>query len=167
MNFLFLQTLLKAFLRNLNSDSIEIRRAAAFCLITICEFSRKPQFFFSHLISILLGNFNNVQYYSTMKRLTSKLKVLYSHLDSLSHSQQLGDVNKVYIQGCLSSIRQVLPHFHQLLTCNDALVEKLLQVGGILNTLFFRLIFVLFLLIFLLFRFTSSACTLLNFVIIM
>lgn len=53
----YFQVLLKAFLKNLSSASVEIRRAAAFNIIVICQHSRKPEFFFSHSLSILLGKY--------------------------------------------------------------------------------------------------------------
>lgn len=52
---LFAQVLLKVFLKNLSSDSVEIRRAAASSIAAICRYSRKPEYFFAHVLNTLLG----------------------------------------------------------------------------------------------------------------
>ncbi|KAK7570769.1 hypothetical protein V9T40_010136 [Parthenolecanium corni] len=77
-----IKNLLKAFFKNLSSSSVEIRRAAAFIVTVICQYSRKPEFFFSHSLCTLL--------------------------DLLADAQINDQKNVLLIQGCLSCIRQIL-----------------------------------------------------------
>lgn len=52
---LLLQVLLKAFLANLKSSSPTVRRTAASSAVSICQHSRRTQYFYSWLLNVLLG----------------------------------------------------------------------------------------------------------------
>lgn len=49
------QVLLKAFITNLKSPSPTTRRTAAGCVVSVCQHSRRTQYFYSWLLSVLLG----------------------------------------------------------------------------------------------------------------
>ena len=49
------QVLLKAFIANLKSSSPTVRRTAAGSVVSICQHSRRTQYFYSWLLSVLLG----------------------------------------------------------------------------------------------------------------
>lgn len=51
----FLQVLLKAFIANLHANSPTVRRTAAGAVVSICQYSRRTQYFYSWLLSVLLG----------------------------------------------------------------------------------------------------------------
>ncbi|EPQ20419.1 Huntingtin [Myotis brandtii] len=50
-----IKVLLKAFITNLKSSSPTTRRTAAACVVSICQHSRRTQYFYSWLLSVLLG----------------------------------------------------------------------------------------------------------------
>lgn len=53
--FLLAQVLLKAFIASLKSSSPTIRRTAAGSAVSICQHSRRTQYFYSWLLNVLLG----------------------------------------------------------------------------------------------------------------
>ncbi|KAG8134821.1 hypothetical protein E2320_007936, partial [Naja naja] len=53
--FGLLPVLLKAFIGNLNSNSPTIRRTAAAATVSICQHSRRTQYFYTRLLQVLLG----------------------------------------------------------------------------------------------------------------
>ncbi|ETE61475.1 Huntingtin, partial [Ophiophagus hannah] len=50
-----IKVLLKAFIGNLNSNSPTIRRTAAAATVSICQHSRRTQYFYTRLLQVLLG----------------------------------------------------------------------------------------------------------------
>ncbi|MFT7807444.1 huntingtin isoform X1 [Arapaima gigas] len=50
-----LKVLLKAFVANLKSSSTTIRRTAASSAVSVCQHSRRPQYFYTWLLNVLLG----------------------------------------------------------------------------------------------------------------
>ncbi|XP_015417051.1 PREDICTED: huntingtin [Myotis davidii] len=50
-----IKVLLKAFITNLKSSSPTTRRTAAACVVSVCQHSRRTQYFYSWLLSVLLG----------------------------------------------------------------------------------------------------------------
>ncbi|XP_065225356.1 huntingtin isoform X2 [Planococcus citri] len=79
-----IKNLLKAFVKNLHSESPEIRRAAAVSIIAICKHSRQPEYFFTYILTAVL--------------------------DLLCDCQKSDKECRNLIQGCLSCIRNILPH---------------------------------------------------------
>lgn len=49
------QVLLKAFVANLKSSSPTVRRTAAGCAVSVCQHSRRTQYFYSWLLNALSG----------------------------------------------------------------------------------------------------------------
>ncbi|XP_045429955.1 huntingtin isoform X2 [Pipistrellus kuhlii] len=50
-----IKVLLKAFIANLKAPSPTTRRTAAGCVVSVCQHSRRTQYFYSWLLSVLLG----------------------------------------------------------------------------------------------------------------
>uniref|UniRef100_A0A8C3YS16 Huntingtin n=1 Tax=Catagonus wagneri TaxID=51154 RepID=A0A8C3YS16_9CETA len=50
-----IKVLLKAFIANLKSGSPTVRRTAAGAAVSVCQHSRRPRYFYSWLLSVLLG----------------------------------------------------------------------------------------------------------------
>lgn len=57
--YYIIQELLKAFLLNLSSESAQVRRTAATCIVSICRNCRKPKAFIMETLNTLVGeNYN-------------------------------------------------------------------------------------------------------------
>lgn len=69
------QVLLKAFVANLKSSSPTVRRTAAGCAVSVCQHSRRTQYFYSWLLNALSGMTQNTCCRSRVgSSRTSKLK---------------------------------------------------------------------------------------------
>ena len=142
----YFQLLLKAFLPNLKSSLAVARRTAASSLVLICLHSRKPHFFYSYLLSALLGTFTTLQdniseslccmyvihNYSEMIRTTPIQSHKYSehvtytciYFSDIAIPEM--DVTDVYpLLGALLTFRHLIPHVTtSLLEYRDAKKSK-------------------------------------------
>uniref|UniRef100_A0A8D2MME7 Huntingtin n=1 Tax=Zonotrichia albicollis TaxID=44394 RepID=A0A8D2MME7_ZONAL len=96
-----IKVLLKAFIANLKSSSPTIRRTAAGSAVSICQHSRRTQYFYAWLLNVLLGKIQDCgedHIYQTCVILTSFMFCLHRDLLQYSAGFQVYELTLHYTQ---------------------------------------------------------------------
>ncbi|XP_064465594.1 huntingtin-like [Ornithodoros turicata] len=142
-----IKMLMRAFLRNLSCPSALVRRSAALALVTVCQWSRKPNVFFLSLLQELFGLVLPVQETRSIHVIIGVLvclRQLVPHLGSRDKTiPTLEEILKVYelllhhvtnqdhaiVTAALEALQQLLqvPSLVQVLLCPEGVTQSLIH----------------------------------------